>query len=197
VTAIPPPNRSTGPFITLFRRTPWWKVGISLLLCFFLTALLFPVFAEAKISDHRYSSASVLRMLGTAMHIYAAENNDHLAPAAGWQGAVLPYTKNPRYFIARDEEKNLTDRANAYNLKVSSVDLQRIKDSGTTPLFFVSSLTDSNPSGGSGDAYFEKNGYTRMAMADTRIEMIHRDHILDYQWELTLLPAGQYEMNTP
>lgn len=37
---------------------------------------------------------SLAKQVATAIHIYMADHNDELPPQAGWQDALLPYTKN-------------------------------------------------------------------------------------------------------
>ncbi len=81
-----------------------------------LAAILFPVFAQAKLAAKKTSDLSNLKQLGTAMNIYAADYDDTMisfpwahptwtsSPArsmgAFWTDRVMPYVKNRQIFTS-------------------------------------------------------------------------------------------------
>lgn len=87
-----------------------------------LAAILFPVFAQAKVAAKKASDLSNTKQLGTATYTYMADNDDYLPiyftpqfgciptdPSAAciyrqmWQAHVYPYIKNFQMFTAPGE----------------------------------------------------------------------------------------------
>ena len=73
-----------------------------------LAAILFPVFAQAKVAAKKTSSISNVKQLGTSTNIYLADNDDIFpmseyggngtaAPYIPWTTALYPYVKNGDY----------------------------------------------------------------------------------------------------
>jgi prepilin-type N-terminal cleavage/methylation domain-containing protein len=78
-----------------------------------LAAILFPVFAQAKLAAKKSADLSNTKQQGTAMQIYLADNDDVLPSAyyypndsssAGgyvhWSGVLMPYIKNLDIFVS-------------------------------------------------------------------------------------------------
>jgi prepilin-type N-terminal cleavage/methylation domain-containing protein len=78
-----------------------------------LAAILFPVFAQAKMAAKKSADLSNTKQQGTAMQIYLADNDDVLPSAyyypnddtsAGgyvhWSGVLMPYIKNLDIFVS-------------------------------------------------------------------------------------------------
>ncbi|MBS1722875.1 MAG: prepilin-type N-terminal cleavage/methylation domain-containing protein [Armatimonadetes bacterium] len=82
-----------------------------------LAAILFPVFAQAKLAAKKASGLSNNKQLNTAMNIYLTDNDDVYMPAyvygdpnaqgslddtgiSNWSGVVMPYVKNMRIFVS-------------------------------------------------------------------------------------------------
>lgn len=73
-----------------------------------LAAILFPVFAQAKLSAKKTSDLNNLKQLGTGVHIYSADYDDTILPVAYWDpgrgrdtlwySMLLPYTKNAQLY---------------------------------------------------------------------------------------------------
>lgn len=68
-----------------------------------LAAILFPVFAQAKVTAKRTACSSNLRQIGIALQLYADDNADTLpqsshtagaSPGASWVYLLAPYVKN-------------------------------------------------------------------------------------------------------
>lgn len=81
-----------------------------------LAAILFPVFAQAKLAAKKARALSQMKQLGTAIYIYAGDYDDHFVPSsvrllnpdpadpnpAIWPPKVEPYVKNKELFVAHD-----------------------------------------------------------------------------------------------
>jgi prepilin-type N-terminal cleavage/methylation domain-containing protein/prepilin-type processing-associated H-X9-DG protein len=88
-----------------------------------LAAILFPVFAQAKAAAKKTQCLSNTKQMGTAIHLYLADNEDTFSPgyyyrnpnAAGnldatgieqWSGFMQPYIKNWNMFICPSDKTN-------------------------------------------------------------------------------------------
>ncbi|MGV3617466.1 MAG: prepilin-type N-terminal cleavage/methylation domain-containing protein [Fimbriimonas sp.] len=82
-----------------------------------LAAILFPVFAQAKLAAKKSADLSNTKQQGTAMQIYLADNDDVLPSAyyypndtssAGgyvhWSGVLMPYIKNLDIFVSPGDQ---------------------------------------------------------------------------------------------
>jgi prepilin-type N-terminal cleavage/methylation domain-containing protein len=76
-----------------------------------LAAILFPVFAQAKLAAKKTADLSNCKQIGTATQIYLADaddmyfpSNHRIAPAeileVHWSWMLLPYTKNEQMFVS-------------------------------------------------------------------------------------------------
>lgn len=81
-----------------------------------LAAILFPVFAQAKLAAKKSRALAQMKQLGTAIYMYATDYDDYFVPSsirvlnpdpadpnpAIWPPKVLPYIKNQEVFVAHD-----------------------------------------------------------------------------------------------
>lgn len=78
-----------------------------------LAAILFPVFAQAKIAAKVASTTSGLKQIALGLHIYSGDYDDVVVPEYGtsylstdtWVGRIYPYVKNRNIFF----DKTLPD----------------------------------------------------------------------------------------
>ena len=82
-----------------------------------LAAILFPVFAQAKLSAKKIAALSNVKQLGTSNLMYASDNDDMFAPGfklddpTGWAGdalwvqVVLPYVKEVGIFTSASDAR--------------------------------------------------------------------------------------------
>lgn len=61
-------------------------------------AILFPVFAQAKMCSKCLSSLSNVKQLGLAELVYAGDNGERFTSRDLWMDAMDPYIKNPSIF---------------------------------------------------------------------------------------------------
>jgi hypothetical protein len=74
-----------------------------------LAAILFPVFAQAKLSAKRAASLSEVKQIGTSYAIYMGDNDDHMLPYLWynrgdgvfitWMEMLHPYGKNKEIYL--------------------------------------------------------------------------------------------------
>lgn len=78
-----------------------------------LAAILFPVFAQAKLAAKQTRSLAQMRQLSVAVMIYAGDHDDYFIPASMrttnpldtpiiWTEGILPYVKNKEIFEVPD-----------------------------------------------------------------------------------------------
>ncbi len=78
-----------------------------------LAAILFPVFAQAKLAAKKTQDLSNMKQIGTAVQIYLGDYDDVMPPAyyyrngvdetggiAHWSGVMQPYTKSVQLFVS-------------------------------------------------------------------------------------------------
>lgn len=84
-----------------------------------LASILFPVFAQAKAAAKKTAALSNLKQIGTALHIYVADYDDHMfstrdspwggfgsdpGEVATWPEILLPYTKNSDIYFSPEDK---------------------------------------------------------------------------------------------
>lgn len=77
-----------------------------------LAAILFPVFAQAKLAAKKTRALAQMRQLSTAVMMYSSDADDYFPPASNrsdpnqdptvWPPIVYPYVKNEELFVAHD-----------------------------------------------------------------------------------------------
>ena len=91
------------------RRRPGFtflELIVTLTIILLVAALMFPVFARTRESARRTTCQSNLRQIGTALLLYAQDNNGRLPSAEAsphWVGAVMPQVKNIGVFLCPSE----------------------------------------------------------------------------------------------
>ncbi len=64
-----------------------------------LAAILYPVFASARVAARRAQCLSNLRQIGMAIKTYNTDNRDTFPPLWPWIPRVVPYCKSDKIFI--------------------------------------------------------------------------------------------------
>jgi prepilin-type N-terminal cleavage/methylation domain-containing protein/prepilin-type processing-associated H-X9-DG protein len=93
-----------------------------------LAAVLFPVFAQAKVAAKKTTSLSNLRQLGFAVAMYAMDNEGYpmhssagITPARRWADHIFSYVKAEAMFVAPGAESALIDRVFAHTASTTPV----------------------------------------------------------------------------
>ena len=97
MSSIPPPRMSApveGLTLPPKRRIPLgWLLVLGIVgtcggLTIILSAILFPVFAQARNARQNAMCMANLRSVSVAMNLYCTENNDHYPPRGKWMDAL-------------------------------------------------------------------------------------------------------------
>jgi prepilin-type N-terminal cleavage/methylation domain-containing protein len=95
-----------------FRRTGFTLIELLVVIAIIaiLAAILFPVFAQAKLAAKKTAALSQMKQLGLAVMIYANDADDYFVPASNrtdptqdptvWPPLVNTYAKNTQIFVA-------------------------------------------------------------------------------------------------
>jgi prepilin-type N-terminal cleavage/methylation domain-containing protein len=86
-----------------------------------LAAILFPVFAQAKLAAKKTADLSNTKQISTAIHIYAGDNDDHSVVSdhesgLEWYEGLFPYVKNQGVFRTPAYKAHEDDPATDYML---------------------------------------------------------------------------------
>lgn len=76
-----------------------WSVG--LLVIAIIAAILYPLFAQPKITHHRSTPLTIVKQLGVSILIYQADNDErfpHATAMPGLRALIKPYSKNDLLF---------------------------------------------------------------------------------------------------
>jgi len=136
------------------RKFPWIWVGIgcgAFCCCggVILAAILFPVFAQARLAALKTSSLSNAKILGIAAVMYSGDYDDHLPSAKNWMDVTAAY-KQPEMDwekVCRSPAVFKDDPAAygyAYRKSLSGKSMEKIEDSANTALIFDSTVLTRN-----------------------------------------------------
>ena len=91
-----------------------------------LAAILFPVFAQAKLAAKKAVSTSNLKQMGTAFYVYVGDYDDmfpdaihgsggaNLQPQTMWGATIYPYTKGGSSYVGTDGSTQVTGCSGIY-----------------------------------------------------------------------------------
>lgn len=147
-----PPRRKSG------LHWAWILVGVFLICgcggIGLLGAILFPVFAQARMKGQQTRCLSNVKQIGIATVMYANDFDDRLPPGATWMDATEKYAEYPRIFAcpAVSRPGLLTPRVGgkygyAVNTSLSGKTAKSIKDPGKVIWVFESSDLARNATG--------------------------------------------------
>lgn len=144
VGVAPPPQQVPGVPPT---KKPWtWTTvavlgcGCGLLLLAIPAAILFPVFSQAKVAAQQTECLSRLKNVGTALLIYATDNDDRLPAADRWTDAASGYFK-PGEIITCPTAESF---GYAMNLALSAKKIVNVDAPGETALAFDADVPPRN-----------------------------------------------------
>lgn len=86
---------------------------VTLSIIMVLAGLLFPAFARSREAARRTQCQSNLRQIGTALHLYAQDNNGRLPPTEvprEWIAALMPRVKNTQVFVCPSEPRDSREK---------------------------------------------------------------------------------------
>ncbi|HJP82779.1 MAG TPA: prepilin-type N-terminal cleavage/methylation domain-containing protein [Fimbriimonadaceae bacterium] len=111
-----------------------------------LAAILFPVFAQAKLAAKKSRAMAQMKQLGIAVYSYATDYDDYFVPSSIrpavadpanpnpeiWPPKVMPYVKNQELFVAHDTNgKFATDWTIRQNQSIGYTDAAGVDQTAT------------------------------------------------------------------
>lgn len=120
---------------------------VGLVLLAIVVAILFPVFAPARVPYHGRSITSTLKQLGLANIMYAGDHDDRMPPKEAWMDAIFPYTKNEAlYHDPTIKDAGKEPYGIAFFSPLSLLDIETLEAHEDVPLVFQSRLRTRNAS---------------------------------------------------
>jgi hypothetical protein len=119
-------------------------------LCLIVPAILFPVFAQARLSAKKQVTLTNAKSLAVGNLMYASDNNGRFSDKLEWCDAVAPYVKASEFESPLSPSQKETPRWDyAYFAACSNLSIDRIPDMGKQPVVFESNGSAKNQYGGS------------------------------------------------
>ncbi|MBL8060073.1 MAG: hypothetical protein JNK63_05070 [Chthonomonas sp.] len=175
--APPTPKKSGLP--------AWVWAIVAVALCFpciaILAAILFPVFAQARLAAKRTNSLSNIKDIGTASIMYAADNDDRFQPAERWQDSISEQVSKTSFTDPMVEAKS--DLGYGMNTAASTAKVEWIDDPNQTVLFFTSSMPGRSASGGPETLRYTQR-YAIICFVDGSARVLKDDSSIHPNWTI-------------
>lgn len=115
-----------------------------------LAAILFPVFAQARLAAQKTASLSNTKQLALATLMYAAENDDTLPAGEDWSDRITPYLKDPLVWNAPAAGGDASKPRYDYAMLaiVAGRDLNTFQNPSLDVMLFESGQAQRNQTGG-------------------------------------------------
>lgn len=181
----PPPQQPQAPFApppqTKQGKPVLWIVLGVVAVCGcvgtgVLAAILFPVFAQAKIAAKRTASMSNLKRCGIASIMYSADWDDRLPQADRWIDLTVDYAKDESiYHAITMDEPPVQNYGYAFREELSKRNSFEIVDIDSTAMIFDSTVGGRNAAGtlATLPRPGRYGGKNTMVMADTSAKAVN------------------------
>ena len=114
-----------------------------------IAAILFPVFAQAKLAAKRTATLSNSKQAALAVLMYSADWNDRLPRADQWMDATMPYSKNDGIYKSLIvAERDALAYGFAFRKEFDRKKIVDFPDPTRRATIFDSTLTQRNATGG-------------------------------------------------
>lgn len=124
-------------------------LGLCLLLIIPIgAAILFPVFAQAKLAAQKTTTLTNAKQLALGMIMYTADNNDRYPRAQNWCDAVSPHVSNPAVFSSALDLEFRGGYDFAFAMGLSSKNALEVDAPERTAMLFESATDAMNQFGG-------------------------------------------------
>lgn len=178
------------------RGIPWWVwvliVGSLCLFCAIPAAILYPVFAKARPAAQITSALVEMKSNAFGLLLYAGDHDDRLPPAAAWGSLSEEYrTGQGNPIVLKNASGSLLRPT--FNMSLSKTLTSAVDDPQLTVMLFLSTKTQSNPIGGSGDLSSFERDRTMIAAVDGSSRVVAREDALRLAWE----PSPEEEAPKP
>lgn len=148
-------------------------VGAMCIVLLIVAAILFPVFAQARLAAQKTACLSNVKQLGIGHLMYASDFDDRNAPAEGWNRSIMPYVKAEQTFtcpLLKEEGGS----GYAMNQALGGFDGKKLKAVDQTILLFESRDTTLGATGGEGDLCLpgRHSGSNAIGYADGHVKSV-------------------------
>jgi hypothetical protein len=121
-----------------------WMVGLGILIC--VAGIFWPLTACACTSPTEAKHCmSNVKQMGTALHVYAADNNEMLPNRDNWMDANDPYLKS-KDTVRDPAVKAISEYGYAFDSRASNKSLDKVENVSDHPLIFDSTNMARNAS---------------------------------------------------
>jgi len=136
---VKPPILNSGQRQRLWRIVSWVAVAVFVAIA---AAIVFPVFASARVAAAHAQNRMNLKKLAVAMIRFSEKHGDKFPPASSWYEAISSYLP-PAKELA-DPQQYSTDFGYAMNADLSEKTLDSIQNPGGTILIYETKRTGHN-----------------------------------------------------
>lgn len=142
---LPPPKKGMSPWIIVLLVIG----GMCVLGIPILAAILFPVFAQAKLAANKSATLSNMKMASLGVIMYTSDFDDCHPIANTWQESTVPYTKNSDVYSTKGQEASPNmPYVFAFAEPLSMMPSTIVEAPSNTILLFESTSTGANTYGG-------------------------------------------------
>ena len=152
--------------------------------CAILAAILFPVFAQARLAAKRTAAISNLKQISTSAIMYSADNDGHFPIAEHWESQLQKYVggESVYYDPSSDEPKV---KAFAMNSSASMAKSDWIEDPINFAMFFTTALQ--RPSAqGQLESVRINGGRGLIGFADGSVKATTNETLPSLIWDVTV-----------
>jgi len=141
-----------------------------------------PVFHTARLNAMRAACQSNLKQLGLAAMMYIQDSEEKFPPCSGWQEALLPYVRNAELYKCPASPD--LEFGYAMNAELNEIHLALLDDPSRTPLFFDSSIGQTNASGVKESLCNPPRhlGRNNIVFADGHVSQVKSDDVASLIW---------------
>jgi prepilin-type processing-associated H-X9-DG protein len=153
---------------------------LTVMLIAVLAAILFPVFAPARVKSSHSLCLSNVKELAFTMLMYAAENSHYLPPAPDWPQATLSLAKHSKLYLCDQDESDGFPAGGglrcsyAMNKPLGSADLRPLRDRDQIGLLF----DGTELFGGQNVAAFRHNDGANVSFVDGHAKWVSEKYIV-------------------
>ena len=131
----PKPKKSLLPLILIL------GCGGAFFLCAIGSAILFPVFAQAKLQAQMTACKKNMNLVGRAIEDYARDHDNTFPPAATWSKDIEPYLGKGaeiKHYCPSLEGDHGVGAGYAYNVAFAGKQFDKVEDAIDTPILVES-----------------------------------------------------------
>ncbi|MHB1461446.1 MAG: DUF4190 domain-containing protein [Armatimonadota bacterium] len=121
-------------------------IGCVISPIFILSAIMYPVFSQARLKAQQSGCLSNAKQIGLAMVLYADDYDEKLPMTENWRTALLPYIKTDKVFTCVNAKNR--EYSYAMNSALNGCKISTLSNPANTVSAFESDIPKINASGG-------------------------------------------------